>query len=276
MKIAVIGAGTMGCSLAFVLAKKGYDANLVDINDTRLKEAEKNILEKDKFSTLLSLGGKERDLANRIRYSTNLESVKDSDLIIENITEDNRLKVNLYKKLNKIVNTQIVISNSSCISIDLISMCMDKPENIIGIHFMNPVEFIDSVEVIKGTYTSKDTIEYIKGFLDKIGKKYVIINNSVGYISNRVSHVFMNEAASLVYEKIATPEQIDFIFKSCFGHKMGPCETADLIGIDTVVSSLNILYEYYGDIKYSASPILKKMVETNQLGRKNGKGFYQY
>lgn len=276
MEIAVIGAGTMGCSLAFVLAKKGYNINLVDINEVRIKEAEQKILEKERFSILLSQGGKEHNFIKKIRYSTSLQSIEKSALIIENITEDNELKVDLYKKINKIIDTQIVISNSSCVSIDLISSYMDMPENIVGIHFMNPVELIDSVEVIKGTYTSEYTVEYIKEFLDKLGKKYVIINNSVGYISNRVSHVFMNEAASLVYEKIATPEQVDFIFKSCFGHKMGPCETADLIGIDTIVNSLNILYEYYGDIKYVASPILKKMVETNQLGRKTGKGFYQY
>ena len=163
-----------------------------------------------------------------------------------------------------------------CISITEIASFSDRMEQVIGVHFMNPVPLIPTVEAIRGKKTTDETIEKTNDLIRKIGKRSIVINDSVGFVSNRISHLMMNEAAYLVYEEVATPEQIDDIFRSCYGHKMGPLETADLIGLDTVTNSLQILYDKYKDKKFRCCPLLKDMVRVNELGRKSGKGFYRY
>ena len=199
------------------------------------------------------------------------------DLVIENIIEDQKVKIELYKELDKICGTNtIYFVNTSCIPITKIASCVSKPENVIGVHFMNPVPLKEMVEVIKGYYTSETIIEKTKEFLKSIGKISVVVNDYPGFVANRLSHLFMNEAAFLVQDQVATPAEIDMIFKKGYGHKSGPLETADLIGLDTVVNSLAILYESYQDSKFRCCPLLKKMVDAGLLGRKSGKGFYNY
>lgn len=151
-----------------------------------------------------------------------------------------------------------------------------RPEKVIGTHFMNPVNQIHSVEVIKGIHTSAETIERTQHLLEVMGKQAIIINDMAGFVSNRISHLMMNEAAFILQDRIADAATIDEIFKKCYGHKMGPLETADLIGIDTVVDSLNVLYEFYQDFKYRCCPLLKQMVASGYCGKKTGKGFYIY
>ncbi|WP_242655185.1 3-hydroxyacyl-CoA dehydrogenase family protein [Clostridium cellulovorans] len=170
----------------------------------------------------------------------------------------------------------LFLVNTSCISITKIASLTKRPDKVIGTHFMNPVHIKTAVEAIKGFYTSEETIEKTKELLSKMGKEMIIVNDLPGFVSNRISHLFMNEAAFVVQDQVAAPAEVDAIFKKCYGHVMGPLETADLIGLDTVVDSLEVLYESYQDPKFKCCPLLKKMVDANLKGRKTGKGFYDY
>jgi 3-hydroxybutyryl-CoA dehydrogenase len=152
----------------------------------------------------------------------------------------------------------------------------DRPDKVIGVHFMNPAYLIDGIEVMRGFHTSDETVEKTLSLLDHLEKKTTIVGDLPGFVSNRISHVFMNEAAFVVQDQLAEPKDVDEIFRNCFGHSMGPLETADLIGLDTVVNSLRVLYEGYQDPKFRCCPLMQKMVEAGQLGRKTGRGFYNY
>ena len=170
----------------------------------------------------------------------------------------------------------IYFVNTSCISITKIGSFTKRADKVIGTHFMNPVPMKHACEVILGYHTSEETIQILKDVLKKVEIRPIIVKDFPGFVSNRISHLLMNEAAMVVQDQVAAPEDVDDIFKSCFEHKMGPLETADLIGIDTVVDSLDVLYESYHDPKFRAAPILRKMIDANLLGRKSGQGFYKY
>ena len=205
------------------------------------------------------------------------DELNDMDFIIENVNEDIKTKERVYRNLEEVCKKEcIYLVNTSCIPITLIGSYTNRAEKVIGVHFMNPVPMKNFAEVIKGWKTSEETIGNIKDLLEDVGIELEIVNDSAGFVSNRLSHLFMNEAAALVYEGVATAEQIDNIFKKAFGHKMGPLETADLIGVDTVLDSLKVLYEHYEDSKFKACPLLKQMVYAGFNGRKAGKGFYDY
>ena len=218
-----------------------------------------------------------KEVVGRIKEMNDLAEMTDVDFIIENITEDVQTKRDLYKKMQEYVDEKtIVLPNTSCISITELASYLPHPKNVLGVHFMNPVPMIDSVEVIKGFHTSENTINCVMDFLNSIGKKGILVNDSPGFVSNRISHIMMNEAAYIVQEQVANVEEVDAIFRECYGHKIGPLELADLIGLDTVVHSLNVLYESYQDSKYRCCQLLVKMVNAGLLGRKNGRGFYNY
>jgi len=280
LKIAIVGAGVMGTGVACDLASYGYSVVLKDIDKIILDESVDNIKKDLKFYKMIKKEFKELtigEILNKINFTLNSDEIKDADLIIENITEDWDKKKELYSELNKMCKANVVFAvNTSCISITQIAALVDNSQNVIGVHFMNPVPLKEIVETIKGYHTSEETIEFMKSFLKSINKTAVIVNDFPGFVANRLSHLFMNEAAFLVQDGVASPAQIDMIFKKGYGHKMGPLETADLIGLDTVVDSLEILYKSYQDSKFRCCPLLRKMVNAGLLGRKTGKGFYDY
>lgn len=278
-KIAVIGAGIMGRGVAQLFAEHEYRVVLVDMQEDALTKAKKNILQECQIKRMLLKYEEEEPVkvVDRIEMTTSLEKISGVEYIIENINEKLPLKIELYKQLSKIYSENcIVLANTSCISITRLASYMSHPENVVGVHFMNPVSAIPAVELIRGYHSENIVVEKTKRMLESIGKNVIIVNDFPGFVSNRISHLMMNEAAFIVQDGIATVKDIDEIFKQCYGHKMGPLETADLIGIDTVVDSLNVLFESYQDTKFRCCPLLRKMADAGLHGIKTGKGFYQY
>ncbi|MEL7001759.1 MAG: 3-hydroxyacyl-CoA dehydrogenase family protein [Bacteroidota bacterium] len=278
--IGVIGAGTIGIGLAVDLAVHDLKVVLVDITEGQLKTAESEIIKALKVYPLIAKRklnlSIEQALAN-ILFTTDIEEVSDCDFIVENVTEDWDIKKGVYLKLDEICRPEVCFGmNTSCTSITLAGSVVSRKEKIIGVHFMNPVYAKRTVETIRGHHTSEETIATLGALLDILGKDSVLVNDYPGFVSNRISHLFMNEAAFVVQDSVADPKEVDTIFKKCFGHSMGPLETADLIGLDTVVHSLDTLYDSYQDSKFRCCPLLKKMVYAGDVGRKSGKGFYEY
>lgn len=280
-EIGVIGAGTMGRGIAQCLAEYGFDVCLVDISNEILEKAKQEIFNICRTRCFL-LGRKKKidlpdTILSRIKFTTDINTLVTADCIIENVVEKLEVKKKVYQDIIKVCKEDtLYIANTSCISITTIASFTNKPSNVLGIHFMNPVHMITAVEVIKGQHTSKETVDRALNLLNVIEKESIIIEDSTGFISNRISHLMINEAAHILSEKLVTAEDVDAIFKKCYGHKMGPLETADLIGLDTVRDSLDILYEYYHDNKFKCSPLIIKMVDMGLLGIKSGEGFYKY
>jgi 3-hydroxybutyryl-CoA dehydrogenase len=278
--IGVIGAGNIGTSVVTDLVLHGMRAVVVDTSADKLRKSLCDILQNIRFAPLISktLPQLSRDEAlQRMVFTQNLEDVSDSDFIIENVTEQWEVKHPLYERLDAIMPPSVCFGvNTSCLSITRIAAVTNRPASIVGMHFMNPVHLKSTVEVIRGFHTSEPTLEVANQLFAQLGKEAIVVKDFPGFVSNRISHLFMNEAAMVLQDGVAAAEDVDAIFRKCFGHKMGPLETADLIGLDTVVRSLDVLYESYQDPKYRCCPLLKKMVHAGLLGRKAGKGFYVY
>jgi len=278
--VAIIGTGTMGCATALDIAKNGHHVILKDIDADVLAKAETTIRNEYRRTAMFNQAYLKVDLntiLGRITIQNNYDNVHDASIIIENITENIELKKAEYEKLRHVSDSETIFAlNTSCISITKLAQFLPYPENVIGTHFMNPVPMKKMVEVIRGYHTSSETESNMISFLESIQKEAVVIDDFPGFVSNRISHLLMNEAAYIVQDGIAEPHQVDKIMRDGFNQKMGPLETADLIGLDTVKDSLEILYQSYQDPKYRCSPLLSKMVDANQLGRKSGKGFYDY
>lgn len=275
--IGVIGAGVMGKGVAQRFAQNGHKVFLYDINEKVLEGAKDEILRNLKYMKMFQKNLNVEEAINNIVVTNQYIDLQEVDYIVENVPEIQEIKEKVYVELEKVCKEQcIYMVNTSCIPITLIGSFTKRADKVIGVHFMNPVPMKNFSEVIKGWHTSEETITRVSGLLNGIGMEIEVVNDSPGFVSNRLSHLFMNEAAYLVYEGVATASQIDNIFKKAFGHKMGPLETADLIGIDTVLESLEILYNQYQDSKFRACPLLKRMVEAKKLGRKNRSGFYEY
>ncbi len=277
MKIGVIGAGVMGKGVSQRFAHYGHEVVLLDNSNTVLSNAKEEIEKNLRLAAFFNKKLNVSEILSNIKTTVDYTELKDADFIIENVNENIEVKKSVYEKLEENCNnTCIYLVNTSCIPITLIGSYTKRPDKVIGVHFMNPVPMKNFAEVIKGEHTSNETIDSMKKLLDSVGIECEIVNDRAGFVSNRLSHLFMNEAAYLVYEGVATAEQIDTIFKKAFGHKMGPLETADLIGVDTVLDSLKVLYSEYEDTKFKACPLLKQMVYAGYKGRKVGKGFYEY
>lgn len=278
--IGVVGAGTMGRGIVADLVLHGIHAVLVDLEEEVLDEARKEIQQIIRFSRMLKknlLPIQQQPILDSIRFTTCLEDVRDCEFIIENVTENWAVKQAVYHQLDQICPPNVCFAvNTSCIPITKVAAATKRPDQVIGIHFMNPVFLKPTVEAIRGYYTSEETIAEARRFLALLGKEAILVEDYPGFVSNRISHLFMNEAVFVVMDQIARPEEVDRIFRECFGHPMGPLETADLIGLDTVLDSLGVLYDSYQDPKYRAAPLLRKMVDAGLLGRKTGKGFYSY
>lgn len=277
-KITVIGSGVMGSGVAQLLAHYKHEVTLFDSDIKQLEKARDKIMANLRYQSLTQKIKINRDeIVDRINFSTNFNDLADARFVIENITENLAIKTKLYSELRNICASDCIFGvNTSAISITKIASLLNKPENVIGMHFMNPAWMMPMVEVIKGHHTSEDTLANVKELLDDLERKYIIINDSVGFVTNRAMMIFVNEAIFMVQENVSSVEDIDTLFRQCFGHKMGPLQTADLIGLDTILYSLEVLYEGLNDPKYRPCWLLKKMVDAGLHGEKTKKGFYDY
>jgi 3-hydroxybutyryl-CoA dehydrogenase len=279
-KVGVIGAGVMGAGVGQSLAQNGMEAVLVDVSDEILERARGEIRKNLRFQGMFQKGAKKEDSAavlGRIRFTTLLEELGDVDFVVENVPEKWEIKSQIYPRIDAICPQRAVFAvNTSCYSITRVGALTRRPDRVIGMHFMNPVPLKPMVEAIRGHHTSEATIATARQFLSQMGKDCILVNDMPGFVSNRVLMLTINEAVFVLQDGVATAEQVDQLFKTCFGHKMGPLETADLIGLDTILYSIEALYESYNDSKFRPCPLLKKMVDAGLHGRKNGKGFYDY
>ena len=283
--VGVIGAGVMGGEVAQVLAQSGFGVVLTDVTDDALARARHNIERALRFQRMLSARNglaapataDRAEVLARITFTTDIADVADAGFVIENVTEDWGVKRGVYEALDVVCKPDVVFAvNTSCIPVTKVGGATGRPDKVIGAHFMNPVSLKPMVEVIKGFHTSDETVAGMLGLLAAIGKEGVVVADSPGFVTNRVLMLTVNEAAYLVHERVAAPAEVDRLFKGCFGHTMGPLETADLIGLDTILASIEGLYQSFGDSKYRPCPLLKQFVDAGLHGRKSGRGFYDY
>jgi 3-hydroxybutyryl-CoA dehydrogenase len=280
--VGVVGAGLMGAGVAQVLAQAGYSVVLVDVSQAVLDQARQDIWEGVRFYHFIrqDKGGDPQDPAtavDRITFSLELNDLHEAGFVIENVTEKWTVKEPVYRALDDICPPHCIFAaNTSAIPITQIAGATARPAQVLGIHFMNPVPLKDTVELIRGYHTSEATLETARHLLESLGKRGILVNDSPGFVSNRVLMLTINEAVFLVQESVAAAADVDTIFKECFGHTMGPLETADLIGLDTILLSLEVLYEQFNDSKFRPCPLLRKMVSAGLHGRKSCQGFYTY
>lgn len=279
--VGVVGAGVMGTGVAHNLAQYGIRTVLIDTNAEQLRTCAAAIRRNLRLYAAHGAHRASNEPADavleRIEFSTELARLESAQVVIENVTEDWHVKKALYGKLRSVCDPDAVLGvNTSAIPITRIADLVERPENVLGAHFMNPVPLKPMVELIRGARTSDSTIQRFAQLLASLHKQFVLVKDSPGFVTNRAMMLFVNEAVAMLQEGIASAEEIDTLFRECFAHRMGPLQTADLIGLDTVMRSLEVLYENFGDAKYLPARRLREMVELGQLGLKSGRGFFQY
>jgi 3-hydroxybutyryl-CoA dehydrogenase len=278
--VGVVGAGVMGTGVAQALAEANYTVVLVDISATALDRARAAMTQALRFRGLFDKKASRIDPANvlrRIQTTTDIAELSHAGFVIENVTEDWPTKQGVYRQLESVCHPDCIFAaNTSAVPITRIGAATARADRVLGIHFMNPVPQIAAAEVIRGYHTSQQTIDTALALLGSLGKEGIVVNDAPGFVSNRVLMLTVNEAIWTVQDQVAKPEDVDRIFKSCFGHRMGPLETGDLIGLDTILLTLEVLQDSYGDDKFRPCPLLRKMVDAGLLGRKSGRGFYDY
>lgn len=279
-KVAVIGAGTMGNGIAHTFAQFGYEVALIDISQASLDKALATItknLGRLVSKERITEETKEATLANLSTYTVLAEGVKGVDLVVEAATENVDIKLNIFKELDKICDDHVILaSNTSSISITKIGAVTNRPDKVIGMHFMNPVPIMKLVEIIRGYATSDEVTNLIMETSKKLGKTPTEVNDYPGFIANRILMPMINEAVYSLYEGVAGVEEIDTVMKLGMAHPMGPLQLADFIGLDVCLSILNVLHEGFGNPKYAPCPLLVNMVTAGKLGVKSGEGFYDH
>lgn len=278
-KIMVIGAGQMGSGIAQVFAQAKYEVILNDLNEEVLQKSKANIekhlarsVEKNRMSQ-----NEKSATIDRLTYSTNLQSAEDCDFIIEAIVEDLEVKKSIFKQLDDIAKQKAIFAtNTSSISITELAAGTKRADQVIGMHFMNPVPVMKLVEIIRGLQTSDETYTVVKELSDNLSKVSVEVNDFPGFAANRILMPLINEAIYAVYEGVSSIEDVDTVMKLGMNHPMGPLELADFIGLDTCLSIIEVLHEGLGDSKYRPCPLLKQYVQAGWYGKKTNKGFYEY
>lgn len=277
--IGVVGAGQMGSGIAEIFSQHGYGAIMQDVSDDAIKRGLAAI---DKSLSRLVDKGKlaadaKKDVLSRIETTTDPAKFSKADFVIEAATENEALKLSIFKKLDEITRPDVILgTNTTSISITKIGAATKKPDKVIGVHFMNPPTILKGVEIIRGLATSDETEKTVRALIEPMGKVLFTANDSPGFISSRVIISMVNEAIFLLHEGVGTAEEIDKGMVACFNHPMGPLALADLIGLDTVLSALEVMHSKIGDQRYRPCPLLRKYVDAGWLGRKSGRGFYKY
>jgi len=277
--VAVLGAGTMGNGIAHVFARSGYNVILRDVEARFLDGARDTIaknLDREVKKGKIAEGDKSKALG-RIYTTTGMSEIARADFAVEAVPERLDLKLSVLREADKLLRSEAILaSNTSSISITTLAAGTNRPDRFVGMHFMNPVPVMVLIEVIRALQTSDATFQMTMALCERLEKKPVAVNDAPGFVSNRVLMPMINEAAFAVMEGVATAEAVDAVMKMGMNHPMGPLELADLIGLDTCVNILDVLYTGFGDSKYRACPLLRKMVAAGWLGRKSGRGFYSY
>jgi 3-hydroxybutyryl-CoA dehydrogenase len=277
--VGVLGAGTMGNGIAHVFAARGFSVILRDVEqrflDRGLDTIGKNLDRQIKKGQIAE--AEKSAILGRVKPVIDVSAVAAADFVVEAVPENQPLKAEVLKAVDALLRKDVILaSNTSTIPITALAAATSRPDRFIGMHFMNPVPVMTLVEVIRGLETSDDTFATTMALAEMLGKKPVAVNDAPGFVSNRVLMPMINEAAFCVLEGVATPEAVDEVMKLGMNHPMGPLALADLIGIDTCLSIMEVLYTGFADSKYRPCPLLKKMVAAGRLGRKSGRGFYIY
>lgn len=279
-KIAVIGAGTMGNGIAHVFAQNGYKVNLVDIAQASLDKGLATItknLDRMIAKDVIDEAKKEATLANISTFTNLKEGVSDTDLVIEAATENLDIKLKIFKDLDEVCKAETILAtNTSSISITQIGAATNRPEKVIGMHFMNPVPIMKLVEIIRGYSTSDEVTGTIMDLSKKLGKTPTEVNDYPGFVANRILMPMINESIETLYNGVAGVQEIDTVMKLGMAHPMGPLQLADFIGLDICLSILNVMHDGFKNPKYAPCPLLVNMVMAGKLGVKSGEGFYDY
>jgi 3-hydroxybutyryl-CoA dehydrogenase len=278
-KVTVIGSGTMGNGIAQVFAAYGFDVTVVDLKQEFLDRAFSAITKSlDRIVKKGTLTEEEKgSTLNRIKTSTDLDSAKESQLVIEAVTENLEVKLDIFRRLDAVCPAEVIFaSNTSSLPITQLAACTKRADRFIGMHFMNPVPMMKLIELIRGIATSNETYALIADLSRKLGKTPVEVNDFPGFIANRILMPMINEAIYAHMEGVGTVEAIDEVMKLGMNHPMGPLQLADFIGLDVCLSILEVMQNGLGDPKYRPCPLLRKMVQAGYLGRKSGRGFYTY